>query len=61
MEPGDDPELQFHETYVLDKDVHFRYAYKTLIPFFIKAWNEFQCVRPHFLPQLSELKGTEHE
>ena len=54
LEPDVDPELQFHEDYVLEKDVYFRHAYKVLIPFFVKAWSEFQYPRPNSLPKLNE-------
>ena len=54
LEPDVDPELQFHEDYVLDKDVYFWHAYKLLIPFFVKAWSEFQYPRPDSFPKLNE-------
>ena len=54
LEPDVDPELQFHVDYLLDKDVYFRHAYKVLIPFFVKAWSEFQYPRPDSLPKINE-------
>ena len=51
LEPEERPELRFHEDYVLRNDVYFRHAYKELIPFFVKAWNEFQHPRPVSLPK----------
>ncbi len=52
LEPERGPELRFHEDYVLRNDAYFRHAYKELIPFFVKAWNEFQHSRPVSLPKL---------
>ena len=49
VEPEHGPELQFH----VRNDAYFRHAYKELIPFFVKAWNEFQHPRPVSLPRLN--------
>ena len=59
LEPEDGPELQFQGDYVLENNVYFRHAYKELIPFFVEAWDEFQCPRPNFLPQLNETKDAD--
>ena len=52
LEPSGDTGLEFDEGYVLKDDVHFRHAYKTLLPFFDKVWGEFQQERPKHLPKL---------
>ena len=54
LKPDGSPELQFHEDYVLENNAYFRHAYKVLIPFFVKAWSEFQNPRPVSLPKLNE-------
>ena len=51
LEPVGDREMEFYEGYVLEDDVHFRYAYKMLIPFFENLWGEFQHERPKHLPK----------
>ena len=51
LEPEGEVEIECHEGYPLDRDVHFRHAYKTLIPFFDYAWKEFQQKRPNHLPK----------
>ncbi len=58
VEPELGPELQFHENYVLRNDAYFRHAYRELIPFFVKAWNEFQHPRPASLPGLNVPGGA---
>ena len=59
LEPEDNPNLQFQEDYGLQNNAYFRHAYKTLIPFFVDAWNEFQYPRPLTLPKILTPEDTE--
>ena len=51
LQPNGETEMECYEGYVLDEDVCFRHAYKTLIPFYKNVWGEFQYPRPSFLPK----------
>ena len=51
VEQTEDPGLEFDDRYQIDKNVGFRHAYKTLIPYFVRVWHEFQKERPPHLPK----------
>ena len=51
LEPDSQTELECNDRYAVHNDALFRYAYKTLIPFFEHAWSEFEHRRLDFLPK----------
>ena len=57
VEQTEDPGLEFDDRYQIDKNVGFRHAYKTLIPYFVRVWHEFQKERPPHLPNLAAMES----